>query len=85
MGLIRKLHSGTTCQINFLQSGKPTSKIAVDKGVKQRCILVPTLFTLFLNDLVPFLFKVDSHCLKLGSMHIPVLLYADDALLIFHS
>ena len=77
--LIRKLYSCTSCQVRLTSQGKLTSKITINKGVKQGCILAPFLFNLFLNDLAPSLHAIDGHCPKLGSLHIPLLLYADDA------
>ena len=80
--LIKRLHTSTTCQVKCSPAGKLTLKIPVNKGVKQGCILAPALFNLFLNDMAPFLAEIDAHSPKIGSLQVPLLLYADDAVLI---
>lgn len=52
------------------------------KPIKQGCVLAPMLFNLFLNDLASSLEEVDGHGPKLGTSHVPLLLYVDDAALI---
>ena len=82
---IRQLYSNTSCRIRCSWDGLLTEEIPTNKGVKQGCPLAPTLFNLFLNDLAPELSTVDGHFPTLGDCKIPVLLYADDAVLISRS
>lgn len=72
--LIHALHLNTCCQVKLSLQGGISVPISINKGVKQGCMFAPTLFNLFINDLAPF----DMHCPKLGSVDIPLLLYADD-------
>ena len=53
-------------------------------GVKQGCILSPTLFSLYLNDLTP---NFDNSCdpVTLNNIQLSCLLYADDLVLISQS
>lgn len=67
------------------REGHLTEDIPTNKGVKQGCLLSPTLFNLFLNDLAPFSASVEGHSPKLGSHRIQLPLYANDAVLILRS
>lgn len=58
-------------------SGAFSGQIISNRGVKQGCVLAPTPFNLFVNDLAPHLQCVEAPCPKLSSTQIPVLLYAD--------
>ena len=53
----------------------------VTKGLKQGCLLSPILFNLYLNDLVTEL-KNLKRGIYINGQYIPVLLYADDLVLI---
>lgn len=83
--LLRKFHSQNTCQVRFDSKGSLTPKILVGKGVKQGCILAPSLFNLFLADLPAHLTGIEGHAPILNTNPIPILLYADDALVLSRS
>lgn len=51
---------------------------------KQGCVLAPTLFNLFINDLASYLLGMDAHRPKLGYLSIPPLLHADDVVRFSH-
>ena len=80
--LIQKLYSNTSCRIRLGRDGTLSEHVSTNRGVKQGCVLAPTLFNLFINDLAPLLANLDSHCPKIGSLPVPILLYADDMVLI---
>jgi hypothetical protein len=52
------------------------------KGVKQGCMLSPTLFIIYLHDLPQTLNKPQSHLTDINSVPVNGLLYADDLVLI---
>ncbi|KAJ1080893.1 hypothetical protein NDU88_001082, partial [Pleurodeles waltl] len=51
-------------------------------GVRKGCVLAPTLFSLYINDIVPSLLRLEADAPLLGTQKILVLLFADDTLLI---
>ena len=82
--LIKNLYSKTKCSIKW--ADKRTEFFNYQKGVRQRCILSPMLFNLYLNE-IPFLVDrkdTDSITLPNGSK-LNCLLYADDLVLVSHS
>ena len=83
--LLHKFHSLNTCQIRYDEKGSLTQRIPMIKGVKQGCLLAPSLFNLFLSDLPIHLSRIHGHAPKLDSQPVPLLLYADDAVLLSFS
>lgn len=79
--LIKSLYSDTSSQIKLNSQGNLSEPFHTNKGVKQGCVLAPTLFNLFLNDLSTHLASIDSHCPKLNQRPVP-LLYANDMVLL---
>ena len=80
--LIQRLHSSNTCRIRIDRAGTLTDNIPVTKGVRQGCILAPLLFNLFLADLPSSLTGTDFSPPALNNSSTPLLMYADDALLL---
>ncbi|XP_042296775.1 uncharacterized protein LOC121916078 [Sceloporus undulatus] len=78
------LYRDTTIQVRCDIQGNLTKPIPVYKGVRQGCILAPLLFNLYLNDLSAFI-SLEAHHSKLAAVSIPLLLYADDAVLLSFS
>uniref|UniRef100_A0A803TV69 ribonuclease H n=1 Tax=Anolis carolinensis TaxID=28377 RepID=A0A803TV69_ANOCA len=83
--LIKSLYSDTTTQVRCGVQGNLSKPIAVNRGVRQGCILAPILFNLYLNDLAAHVSLPNGHPPKISSTNIPLLLYADDAALISYT
>jgi hypothetical protein len=71
----RKYHFLLICQINTFET---------NIGVKQGCILSPTLFSSYINDLIDH-FCPECEPLELNRKPISCLLYADDIILLSES
>ena len=63
-------------------NGNLMAKIPINIGVKQGCILAPHLFSLFLNDLADHFKGINGHPPFVGKRPTPLLLYADDAVIL---
>lgn len=61
-----------------------TNTFETNIGVIQGCIPSPTLFSLYINDLIDH-FGPESEPLELNRKHISCLLYADDIALLSES
>ena len=80
---LKRLLSKTKAKI-ILNEEVSTSWFAVESREKQGDPLSPTLFNIFINDLIQEL-KAKCDCLNIDSMDMNVLLYADDMVLICES
>ena len=80
--VLRDMYDKSSIQIKF-NSGL-SEKIYLNNGVKQGCVLSPTLFNLFINDL-PNIFTDECHPVSLYKEKLNCLLYADDLVLISES
>jgi hypothetical protein len=58
ISIIEALHTGM--QANVAMSGSVSSDFAVSNGVKQGCVLAPTLFSLYLSAMLEVAFKDSS-------------------------
>jgi hypothetical protein len=58
ISIIEALHTGM--QANVAMSGCVSSEFAVSNGVKQGCVLAPTLFSLHLSAMLEVAFKDSS-------------------------
>lgn len=80
--ILRELHHNTSARVRYNAEGCTTESFFCKSGVRQGCILAPFLFSSYINglDQALRLLKVDSP--RIGARPIPVLLYADDAVLL---
>ena len=61
-----------------------TSSFSSKIGIKQGCILIPTLFSLYLNDMVKIFDKICDP-ITINNIKVSCLMYADDIVLISQS
>ena len=72
------MHNNVTFSVNLSDGLTDTFKSSI--GVKQGCILIPTIFSLYINDLADS-FGNDCDPLDLNGKLVSCLLYADDIVL----
>ena len=80
--LIKNIYKGGKCGVNV--NGNITNWFPCEYGVRQGDVLSPTLFGLYINDLVQEL-KDGSSGINLGELIVVCLLYADDLVLVSES
>ena len=82
LNIIKDMYNGLICSVKTREG--LSENFTTNVGVKQGCILSPTLFSLYLNDLCK---SFDSSCDKvvLGDSEISCLMYADDIVLLSNS
>ena len=76
--LIDSMHKQTECSVSV--NGKITEWFKVVTGVRQGCLLSPSLFNLFLEFVMKDLQNLDSE-IQMGDMRINSIRYADDTTL----
>ena len=76
---IKALYTNTYSRIKI--NNELTGPLKIDRGVKQGCTLSPTLFNIYINDLIDCL-KQESNGLRFGECNITALLYADDLVIL---
>jgi hypothetical protein len=79
---IKALYSNTCSRVQVNEHFTPWFPTV--SGVRQGDNLSPTLFAIFLNDLAQTL-KAQGHGVQLGAEQIPILMYADDIVLLSES
>lgn len=79
---IIRLHQDNWAKVRWGPQGKLTDKIEVKRGVREGCVLAPTLFSLYVNDIPDHLLGCEHDSPRLGGLSVPALLFADDTILI---
>lgn len=77
----RALHDSTHLKVRLNRKGNLSEPISTYKGVRQGCLLAPFLFNFYINNIVSYLDSPSLYPPKL-QLHVPILLYAVDAVLI---
>ena len=77
---IEGLYENTTCKIEIGE--REICRLRLEKGVRQGCPLIPTLFNVDFADLGEEMKKVQEGGLVLGRKKIYTLAYADDVILL---
>ncbi len=80
---IQCMYDKTECAVKI--NNQCTNFFKCSKGVRQGCPLSPTLFNLYINDLVDELSKTNPTPLDLGHEPISCLVYADDLIILSSS
>ncbi len=79
---VKTIYENVPCAV--LVNGIYTDWFAIDLGVKQGCILSPTLFSIYINDLAKAIEGLDFG-IVMENYKLNVLLFADDIALIADS
>ena len=77
--LIENMYKQTKCAV--MVNGKVTEWFDVIVGVRQGCLLSPSLFNLFLEFVMKDVQSLDSG-IEMGNMHMNNIRYADDTTLV---
>ena len=77
--IVKDMYKKNCAQVKLKQG--LTESFAADIGVKQGCVLSPTLFNIFLNDLPAYLDNTNTDPVYLSSQKLNCLMYADDLVL----
>ena len=80
--LLRDLHGPMMAVVRMDSEGRCSRTFNLERGVRQGCIMSPFLFTLYTNALGDTLMRIGEDAPRVGKSRIPILLYADDAVLI---
>ena len=78
---LKALCKGSLCRVQV--EDRLSEAFTINMGLRQGCVLSPTLFSLYINDVVTTL-KEKGYGLQCGSDTIPGLLFADDTALLAH-
>lgn len=79
------LHSETWAKVKLGGGCTITASIYTQQGLKQGCVLAPSLFNLFLADIIKYMHAADCHPPNLAKEPIPFLQYADGIVVLSQS
>ena len=79
--LIRSSYQQSTIRVRCGVDGNLSNPNQMEREVHQSCILVPTLFNLYLNDLSKGCLAPEYHSPKLDKINVSLLLHGDDVVL----
>ena len=79
---LKSMYREVSCSIKL--NSQLTDWFPINNGVKQGCLLSPTLFSLYIDDLVDELNSARAG-IDINSDHVAALLYADDIVLLAHN
>ena len=86
MHMVSRIYEKVVCRVR-MQEGF-SEFFASTNGVKQGCLLLPTLFGLLIDELEPMVLEsMQEECIKevlIGNLVILLLLYADEVVLLAH-
>lgn len=78
LSFIVHLHENNFAQIRWGSQGNVTCSFPVEKGVRQGCVMAPTLLSLFIKRVTKFLATVPTDAPVLAGIKIPILMSSDD-------
>ena len=79
--ILGEMYTGASAQVRYVPMGECTNAFPVQKGLKQGCVLAPFLFCLYVNQVGVYLTDKHLDVPRVGPRTLPILLYADDAVL----
>ena len=76
------LHTDIYAQIQWGTKEELTHQVPINRGVWLGCVLAPTLFSLFVNNVGAHLLKCSHDCPSVGGLETPIVMFADDSIII---